>query len=329
MTIVAATPTSIARAADLLRDGELVGIPTETVYGLAADASNPEAVAKIFAAKQRPRINPLIVHVADLEAARKIAAFSEVSEDLARAFWPGPMTLVLPRRPDAAIPDITVAGLATVAVRIPSHAVAQHLLRAFARPVAAPSANRSGHVSATAANHVADDLAAHCALILEAGPSDFGLESTVIDATGAEPVILRNGALARDSIAAVVGTELAPPGAHGDNADKPKSPGQLLKHYAPRCRLRMNAATADKDEALLAFGPDAPAAQGPTINLSPSGDLGEAAARLFAALRELDQPQVSCIAVMPIPETGLGEAINDRLRRAAAASRDENQAPSA
>ena len=327
MTIVAATPTSIARAAELLRDGELVGIPTETVYGLAADAGNAEAVAKIFTAKQRPRMNPLIVHIADLAAAREIATFSKASESLAAAFWPGPMTLVLPRRAGSTIPDITVAGLATVAVRIPSNAVAQHLLRSFAGPVAAPSANRSGHVSATAANHVADDLAAHCALILEAGPSDIGLESTVIDATGAEPVILRHGALARDRIAAVTGAEIAPPGTHGDNANKPKSPGQLLKHYAPKCGLRMDAATADQDEALLAFGPDAPSTQGPSINLSPSGDLGEAAARLFAALRELDQPHVACIAVMPIPETGLGEAINDRLRRAAAASRDENQAP--
>ena len=316
MTIVAATPTAIAQAAQLLRDGELVGIPTETVYGLGTDATNPEAVTKIFAAKQRPRFNPLIVHVANLAAAREIAQFTNAAVRLADAFWPGPLTLVLPRHTNDTIPDITVAGLRTIAVRVPSHAVAQELLRTFAHPVAAPSANRSGHVSATSAGHVANDLGAHCALILEAGPSDIGLESTVIDATGAEIAILRSGAISRDKIEVVTGAVISPAGTSGR---QPKSPGQLLSHYAPNCHLRMNATTVGENEALLAFGPDAPKTQGPSINLSPSGDLGEAAAGLFAALRELDQPQVACIAVMPIPDSGLGEAINDRLRRAAAA----------
>ena len=315
MPIVAATPTAIARAAQLLRNGELVAIPTETVYGLGADATNPAAVAKIFTAKQRPRFNPLIVHVADLAAARQLAMFPEMAERLAAAFWPGPLTLVLPRQADAAIPDITVAGLQTIAIRVPRHPVAQQVLRLFARPVAAPSANRSGHVSATSATHVAEDLGTHCALILEAGPSEIGLESTVIDATGPRPAILRHGALSRERIESVTGAVISEVGGAGQ---PPKSPGQLLSHYAPSCRLRMNARTVEADEALLAFGPDAPDTRGPSINLSPSGDLTEAAAGLFAALRDLDQPHVACIAVMPIPDTGLGEAINDRLRRAAA-----------
>ncbi len=320
MTIVAATPSAIRRAADLLRAGELVGFPTETVYGLGADATNPAAVAKIYAAKHRPRFNPLIVHVADLAAAQQLAEFSDAAGRLAAAFWPGPLTLVLPLRAEAGIPDITVAGLATVAIRVPKHAVAQDLLRTFGHPVAAPSANRSGHVSATSPDHVAADLGAHCALILEAGSSEIGLESTVIDASSGELTVLRQGGLPRDKITAETGEKIALAGATGR---RPNSPGQLLSHYAPRCGLRMNATAIGPSEALLAFGPHAPDTKGPSINLSPSGDLREAATRLFAALRELDQPGINCIAAMPIPDTGLGEAINDRLRRAAAPREDD------
>lgn len=310
----AAAEAGIAAAADALGRGALVGLPTETVYGLAADARSDRAVASIFAAKGRPRFNPLIVHLPSRAAAERIASFPEPAGRLADAFWPGPLTLVLPRRADSGISDLVTAGLDTVAVRVPSHPVARALLVATGMPLAAPSANRSGHVSATAAAHVAADLGDAVAVILDAGPTGVGLESTVIGFRGSDAVLLRSGGLARREIERVLGASLVTP---GDDPDKPASPGMLVKHYAPAARLRLDATDVRPGEALLAFGPALPPGDAvATFNLSPSADLVEAAANLFAALRVLDT-KAAAIAVTPIPDEGLGEAINDRLRRAA------------
>lgn len=310
------SPANIDDAAALLCAGRLVAFPTETVYGLGADATNGSAVARIYEAKGRPRFNPLIAHVADLEAAEQIAVLGLVARRLALAFWPGPLTLVLPRRPGSGLSDLVTAGLDTVAVRIPSHGVALALLRATGRPVAAPSANRSGHVSATTAAHVAADLGASVAMILDAGPAEHGLESTILDATTAEIRLLRPGAVAVEAIAAVLG--YAPELTAAADPVRPSAPGQLESHYAPRAAVRLDVADVRAGEALLAFGPNAPAHAGQTLNLSPAGDLIEAAANLFSALRDLDRSGALAIAVMPIPEHGLGLAIKDRLRRAAA-----------
>jgi len=309
---------ALAAAVAALAAGQLVGMPTETVYGLAADATNGEAVARIYAAKGRPSFNPLIAHVADLAAAEKLVLFDAVSRRLAEAFWPGPLTLVLPKRTDAGVSDLATAGLDTLAVRMPSHPAAHALLKAFGRPVAAPSANRSGHVSATTAAHVAADLGGAVSIVLDAGPSDVGVESTIVAATSTGLVLLRAGGLPREAIEAVAGmplevVDLADP-------EAPTAPGQLASHYAPGAMVRLDAETVYPGEALLAFGPDLPRdadRAAVTINLSPRGDLIEAAARLFSALRELDGKSAT-IAVAPIPATGLGEAIVDRLRRAAA-----------
>jgi L-threonylcarbamoyladenylate synthase len=317
MTTVEATPETIAGAAKALRHGALVAFPTETVYGLGADASNGLAVAAIFAAKGRPRFNPLIVHVPEIAAAAALAHLGPLAERLAAAFWPGALTLVLPKRPNRIIAELATAGLDTIAVRVPAHPVAQALLRAANLPVAAPSANRSGHVSPTTAQHVEADLGAAVAMLLDGGPVPLGLESTVIDATGDAPVVLRLGAIAREDIERVLARPVAV--AIGTETHRPTSPGMLARHYAPAAPLRLNAHEARGEEALLAFGAAALPHTGPCFNLSPSGDLSEAAANLFAALRELDASGAKAIAVMPIPERGLGEAINDRLRRAARA----------
>ena len=314
MPVVKATAESIARAAKALRAGRLVAFPTETVYGLGADATNARAVAEVFAAKGRPRFNPLIVHVESQQAAERFAVLNEKARRLAAAFWPGPLTLVLERRPDAPIADLVTAGLDTLALRAPDHPVARALLKEAGIPIAAPSANRSGHVSPTRAEHVLADLGDIPAMILDGGPTAHGLESTVLDVTGASVVLLRPGAVTADAIEAVLGEPLL---RSTSDDDRPRSPGQLASHYAPATPLRLDATCAEPGEALLAFGP-APAHHGPAINLSPMGDLIEAAANLFAALRTLDATGASAIAVMPIPDTGLGEAINDRLRRAAA-----------
>ena len=313
MRIVDATSDAVARAAGILRGGGLVAFPTETVYGLGADATNARAVAAIFAAKGRPRFNPLIVHVASFEEAAALGRLTEAGRTLAAAFWPGPLTLVLARRPGCPIAELVTAGLDTLAVRVPGHPVARALLQASAVPIAAPSANRSGHVSPTTAAHVEADIGAHVQLILDRGPAPLGLESTVVDVTGEAAVVLRLGAVAREDIARVLrhGVEVATGG-----ADAPASPGMLARHYAPAATLRLDASDVHAGEALLAFGTPLPH-QGAIINLSPSGDLDEAAAKLFAALRALDASGAKAIAVMPIPEQGLGEAINDRLRRAA------------
>ena len=305
-----ADATAIARAAEIIRAGGLVAFPTETVYGLGADATNDRAVASIFAAKGRPQFNPLIVHVPDIAAAEAIVEFSPLARKLAHAFWPGALTLVLPRK-DTKLSLLVSAGLDTVAVRAPSGNVAQKLLHAAGVPIAAPSANVSGRVSPTLAAHVAEEFGEAVDLILDDGAATLGLESTVIGFDGGKPVLLRLGAMAREDIEKVAGP-LAAPGA------KITSPGQLINHYAPRVALRLNARDVQPGEALLAFGAAVPEGARVTSNLSPTGDVKEAAANLFAMLRELDASGADGIAVMPVPEKGLGEAINDRLRRAAA-----------
>jgi L-threonylcarbamoyladenylate synthase len=308
---------SIEQAARLIRDGELVAFPTETVYGLGGDATNERAVAKIFEAKGRPQFNPLISHVLDAGEARRLVQWSGVADKLAAHFWPGPLTLVLPRTKQSPIALLATAGLDTAAVRAPAHPVAQALIRAAGRPIAGPSANRSGAVSPTRAEHVAESLGDRVKLILDGGPCQVGLESTVLDLTTAMPTLLRPGGATREAIEAVIGpVALSDAIPSGDAARK--SPGQLQSHYAPARPVRLNATIVAADEGLLAFGPSPLAGARRMLNLSPQGDLTEAAANLFAHLRALDRPDIARIAVMPIPETGLGLAINDRLRRAAA-----------
>jgi L-threonylcarbamoyladenylate synthase len=315
--IQASAAGALARAVAALERGKLVGMPTETVYGLAADAANPVAVASVFHAKGRPRFNPLIVHAADPGDASAIGKLGNGARSLAAVFWPGPLTLVVPKIRDARIADLALAGLTSVAIRVPAHPVARALLRAFGRPLVAPSANRSGHVSATTAAHVANDLGNKVAVILDAGPSTIGLESTIVGFVDERPLLLRAGAIARTAIEEVLGLPLAAP---SENANAPQAPGMLPSHYAPSARVRLDVTHVAPGEALLTFGPSLPddvANAAAVINLSPSGDLSEAAMRFFSALRELDA-RAAAIAVVPIPAEGLGEAINDRLRRAAA-----------
>ncbi len=307
-----ASDSGIACAAELMRAGGLVAFPTETVYGLGANATSDSAVAAIFEAKGRPHFNPLIVHVRDVKAAKAHVAFVPLAEELAREYWPGPLTLVLPRNADSKLSLLVSAGLDTVAVRSPAHPVARKLLLAAEVPIAAPSANRSGRVSATTAAHVVSDFGCRVDLVLDGGATELGLESTVIGFEKERAVLLRPGAVPRASIERVAGPLISPA------ASQVSSPGQLRSHYAPRTPLRLWAGTVEADEGLLAFGPRELAGAQMTCNLSPTGDLRQAAANLFAMLRQLDSACLRQIAVMPIPETGLGEAINDRLRRAAA-----------
>jgi L-threonylcarbamoyladenylate synthase len=308
----------IARAAELLRQGKLVAFPTETVYGLGADATDEAAVAAIYTAKNRPSFNPLIAHYATAAAAFGDVAPSPAAERLAAAFWPGPLTLVLPRRPGAAVARLAGAGLETQAVRVPAHPLAQRLLSAVGRPIAAPSANPSGRVSPTTAQHVLDGLDGRIAAVIDGGPCAVGLESTVIDLSGTEPRLLRAGGVTIEALRAVMPEIVSdrPP----EDAAAPRSPGRLLSHYAPELPLRLNAVTVGETEALLAFGSPLPGAR-LVFNLSEGHDLAEAAARLFAGLRFLDSEGcargLSGIAAMAIPPTGLGAAINDRLSRAA------------
>lgn len=303
----------LERAARIIRVGGLVAFPTETVYGLGADAGSGEAVARIFEAKGRPRFNPLIVHVGDLAAAERLGEFASGARRLAEAFWPGPLSLVVPRRSGAPIADLVSAGLPTVALRVPSHPVARALIEAAGVPIAAPSANRSGQVSATTAAHVAADFSDSVDLTLDGGPCMEGLESTIVGFVASGPVLLRSGAIPRGGIEAVLGTALATP----RSRSAVQSPGMLASHYAPRAHLRLEATVPWRGEAFLAFGPQ-DNCDGDCLNLSESGNLREAAANLFAHLRRLDAAGPEMIAVAPIPEHGLGEAINDRLRRAAA-----------
>lgn len=309
--IVPPDADNISAAARRLREGRLVAFPTETVYGLGADATNDKAVAAVFQAKDRPRFNPLIVHVRDLNAARSAVGFNPAAETLAEAFWPGALTIVLPRLDDR-IGLLVSAGLDTVAVRVPNHPVAQALLAEAGVPVAAPSANKAGCISPTAAGHVVFSLPGPGNggpdMILDGGPCPVGVESTVIDLSGPSPVLLRPGGVAAEDIEAVVGPLASP----GEN-EATKSPGMQERHYAPNLPLRLDAETPKPGEGFLGFGPGAPE---DSMNLSPTGDLEEAAANLFAMMRALDGPPFEAIAVMAVPDRGLGRAINDRLRRA-------------
>jgi L-threonylcarbamoyladenylate synthase len=317
--ILPAGEAAAATAARTLAGGGLVAFPTETVYGLGADATNAAAIARLYQAKGRPSFNPLISHVGDLTAARAIGRFGETAVKLAGAFWPGPLTLVLPRAADCAVAELATAGLETIAIRVPSHPVAREILRAFGGPVVAPSANLSGHVSPTTAAHVKADLEGRIDLIVDGGPVAVGVESTIVGCFE-EPMLLRPGGLPREDVEHVLGRALAqPPVDAGSDSAQPLAPGMLASHYAPRTRVRLNADSVEAGEALLAFGTPAQGADSATavMNLSPHGDLNEAAANLFGYLRALDATRAKAIAVMPVPEEGLGEAINDRLRRAA------------
>ena len=311
-----ASPEAIAGAAACLRAGGLVAMPTETVYGLAADATSDAAVAAIYAAKERPAINPLISHVLDIETAREHAIFGLEVETLARAFWPGPLTLVLPVAPTCRISLLARAGLDTVVVRSPSHETARALIAAAGVPLAAPSANRSGAVSPTTAAHVVADLEGRVDWILDGGPCRHGLESTIVACLSGRPQLLRPGVVTREAIESVLGSPI-------DSTNwmrtAPNAPGQLASHYAPNAELRLGAATTSADEAALDFGGSLKrGASSARLDLSPSGDLLEAASHLFSYLRALDASGAARIAVASIPEHGLGAAINDRLRRAAA-----------
>ena len=318
--ILAAGEAATAAAARCLAEGGLVGFPTETVYGLGADATNAEAVARLYQAKGRPSFNPLIAHVSDLNAARRIGQFDAQATALAEAFWPGPLTLVLPKTADCAVADLATAGLDTVAIRIPAHGVARDILRAFGGPVVAPSANLSGHVSPTTAAHVQGDLAGRIDLIIDGGAVAVGVESTIVGCFET-PMLLRPGGLPREAIERVLGRALAGVPEHTSaETDAPLAPGMLASHYAPRTPVRLNAERVEANEALLAFGPGIVAESNhakAVMNLSARGDLNEAAANLFGYLRTLDTSGAHTIAVMPVPHHGLGEAINDRLRRAA------------
>ncbi len=295
----------LARAAELLRSGALVALPTETVYGLGGDATDDTAVARIFEAKGRPSFNPLIIHLSDAAKAERYVEMDEDARRLADAFWPGALTLVLPLKPDAGIAPLVTAGLPTVAVRVPEHPLARDLLRLTGRPVAAPSANPSGRISPTTAQHVLDGLDGRIAAVLDGGPCPVGVESTIVT-TQPEPTLLRPGGLPVEAIEACLGAPLA---AHGGGIN---APGQMTSHYAPEAAIRLEADSARPGESLLGFGH-----MDCDLNLSPAGDLVEAAANLFSAMRKLDEIGKP-IAVAPIPDHGLGRAINDRLRRAAA-----------
>jgi L-threonylcarbamoyladenylate synthase len=315
--IVPADIAHITEAAKAIATGDLVAFPTETVYGLGGDATSDRAVARIYEAKGRPSFNPLIVHVASLAAAAEYAELPVAAMTLARRFWPGPLTLVLPRRPGCPLSLLVSAGMDSVALRVPAHPVARGLLLLSGRPLAGPSANPSGRISPTTAQHVEEGLGDKVAMILDGGPCEIGLESTVVSLLEETPQILRPGAISREEIASELGRPVTMAAQVGDVAEGLHGPGRLLSHYAPHCSVRLNAKDVTAGEALLAFGPDAPSAP-VTLNLSAAGDLTEAAANLFAMLRALDRTDISGIAVSPIPEHGLGIAINDRLRRAAA-----------
>lgn len=308
--ILAADKAGLARAAAHLASGALVAFPTETVYGLGGDARSDLAVARIFEAKGRPQFNPLIVHVADMETAREVAVFDARAERLAAAFWPGPLTLVLPRRAGAGISDLVTAGLPAVAVRMPAHPVARALLSAFGGPLAAPSANPSGKVSPTRAEHVLAGLSGRIAAVIDGGPCAVGVESTILGLVDG-PTLLRPGGIPAEVLEDCLGAPLAT----GGNAERPSAPGQLASHYAPTAPVLLDVTRPGPGMFWIGFGPGA---TGADLNLSPAGDLTEAAANLFHFLREADARANGPIAVSPIPDRGLGRAINDRLRRAAA-----------
>jgi L-threonylcarbamoyladenylate synthase len=311
------SPGEVDRAAALIAAGGLVAFPTETVYGLGADATDPRAVAALYAAKERPAFNPLIAHVASLSEARALALFGADAERLAAAFWPGPLTIVVPAAEDCPVCDLARAGLSTIALRAPDHPVAQALITAAGRPIVAPSANRSGRVSPTSADHVLADLDGRIDAVIDGGSTRVGVESTIIACLGGEVRLLRPGGAPRETIEAVLGKRLA---GDAEDAARPLAPGALASHYAPRARVRLDATDIRPGEAALAFGEALadPAGAAAHETLSATGDLVEAAARLFACLRKLDASGAATIAVAPIPAHGLGEAIRDRLARAAA-----------
>lgn len=312
-----ADEAGIAEAARLLRAGRLVALPTETVYGLAADATDGKAVASIYAAKERPSFNPLIAHLPDIDAARRQGLFDAPALALAKAFWPGPLTLVVPVSPGCTVSDLARAGLDTVALRVPAHPAAHAVLAAAGRPIAAPSANRSGRVSPTLAEHVLADLDGRIDAVLDAGPTAIGVESSIVACPGGAPKLLRPGGVPRAALEAALGRELV---VVSESGAAPIAPGLLASHYAPAAAVRLDAEGPRPGEAWLGFGPEPAHAARPALalNLSPAGDLAEAAANLFAAMRRLDAQAPAAIAVAPIPRHGLGEAINDRLARAAA-----------
>jgi L-threonylcarbamoyladenylate synthase len=318
--ILPAGEAAVAAAVRCLATGGLVAFPTETVYGLGADAANAAAIARLYQAKGRPAFNPLIAHVGDLAAARRLGRFGAQAMALAQAFWPGPLTLVVPKTEDCPVAELATAGLDTVAIRVPAHPLAQAILKAFGGAVVAPSANLSGHVSPTTAAHVAADLSGRIDLIVDGGAVEVGVESTILGCFDA-PMLLRPGGVPREAIERVLGQRLQqpPPDTNSETA-QPLAPGMLASHYAPRTKVRLDAGHIEEGEALLGFGlplpPGADRAMA-AMNLSARGDLHEAAAHLFGYLRALDALQARTIAVMPIPGEGLGEAINDRLRRAA------------
>jgi L-threonylcarbamoyladenylate synthase len=319
--LLKADAAAIGEAVRCLAGGGLVAFPTETVYGLGADASDGRAVARLYEAKGRPAFNPLIAHVADCQAVLALGRLNADAARLVEAFWPGPLTLVVPKAADCSVAELATAGLDSIAVRVPAHAVAQEILKGLGRPVVAPSANRSGHVSPTAAEHVMADLHGRIDLVIDGGPTAVGVESTIV-ACLEQPTLLRPGGVPREAIERALTRPLAhPKGAVASAEEVPLAPGQLASHYAPRARLRLDASAVAAGEALLAFGPKRPGGSNGAsrvLNLSPRGDLVEAAANLFSHLRALDGSGAKTIAVMPIPQQGLGEAINDRLARAAA-----------
>ncbi len=302
---------TIAKAAGLIRRGGIVAFPTETVYGLGADATNETAVRRVFEVKGRSPSNPLIIHVSGIAAAARLADMTNLARQLAERFWPGPLTLVVERRPDSGLSPLTTAGLPTVALRAPAHPIARDFLEQADCPIAAPSANKSGRISPTSADHVRWQLGDAVDMIVDGGPCRIGLESTVLDLAGPTPAILRPGGISKEALEEVAGT-LADP----EQSALRRSPGTQARHYAPKAALRLNATDARPGEAYLAFGPCNLTAE-KTRNLSPSGDLAEAAAKLYCMLIDLDQSGATTIAVAPIPDQGLGAAINDRLRRAA------------
>ena len=318
-----ATPANLKRAGDLLCEGGLVAFPTETVYGLGGDATNEAAIAKIFAVKSRPSFNPLIVHIADLAAAEKVAVFDDRARALAKCFWPGSLTLVLKRQKNSPVSEAASANLPTVALRVPDSDIAQALLRQISHPIAAPSANRSGNISPTTAEHVAASLGTAVRLILDGGPCKVGIESTVLDLSGNRPCLLRPGVITEDMLIEKIG---ALEKATLNDPKKPRSPGMADRHYAPSIPVRLNVTSVAPGEALLSFGSHSISGFAAERSLSPSGDLDEAAANLYDRLHELDWSGFQAIAVMAIPEEGLGLAINDRLRRAAAPAHQKIEA---
>jgi L-threonylcarbamoyladenylate synthase len=315
--IIAPHHQGLVNAAAILGRGGLVAFPTETVYGLGADAGNPDAVARLYAAKGRPHFNPLIAHVPSYDDARHHGDFNALALKLAQHFWPGPLTLVVPALPTSGVCELARAGLTSLAIRVPNHPIALALLKAVGRPVVAPSANLSGHISPTTAAHVVDDMSGRIDAVVDGGPTHIGVESTIIACLDDHPVLLRAGGLARSDIETVVGCTLREPKSSSHDQNTPLAPGMLHSHYAPHAPVRLDARAAFTDEAVLDFGGQMPDAL-VRLDLSPRADVVEAAAHLYDYMRRLDHYKPKAIAVAPIPSRGLGEAINDRLLRAAA-----------